>query len=82
MSSVASTARPFRASANQEQYMSASDYKPNTGMSPAQIAKPSVPGLMPGQPLPTVPVERFPSGQIGSANTCGGYVDPAKFNKS
>jgi len=57
-------------------------YKPATTMTPRDIAIPAVPGLNLGQPLPSgVPVERFPSGQVGSANTAGGYCDPKQFAK-
>jgi hypothetical protein len=62
--------------------MSASSYKPATTMTAREIAIPAVPSLRLNQYLPSgVAVERFPSGQAGSANTAGGYVSPAAFEQ-
>jgi hypothetical protein len=55
--------------------MSADSYKPQTGLSPAQIAVPPKPAMT-NQPLPSgVPVERREAGAINSPNTgAGGYI--------
>jgi hypothetical protein len=54
--------------------MSADSYKPQTGLSPAQIAVPPKPAMT-NQPLPSgVAVERREAGAVNSANPAGGYI--------
>ncbi len=62
--------------------MSADTYKPNTKMTPAKIAIPAAPALMPNHPKPMPSVERQPVGAVNSPNEAGGYVGPAAFKHS
>jgi hypothetical protein len=59
--------------------MSADTFRPNTNVSPRDIAiKPA----LQNHPVPAdVAVERRPSGAISSANPSGGYVSPGALSR-
>ena len=63
--------------------MSADSYKPNTGMSPADIAIPPKPAATNQPHVADVKMYNRDPGAVNSANQgAGGYVDPKRLAKA
>jgi hypothetical protein len=57
--------------------MAADTFRPETKMTPREIAIPAAPSLQLNQPLPSgVRVERREAGAVNSAHPAGGYIGP------